>query len=255
MREEKPLKVNIGVIFKAFILLGFAFFFCTTLLSGTVSLYISPKFTPYVIFTTVVMFLLSGFVLKDLFNPRGKKADIGTCAVFIIPLVIAFLVPPTTMNSTSASVRRLNIDQNVSLTTDRDQPSGVQNSSASEPEPAADTIIVDSNNFIYWLGELYTNFNEYNGKKVDITGFVLKEESFTDNELVVARFIMICCAADVQVSGILCHYEGASAFEPDTWVNVTGEITSVEYQGKKIPAIVADKIKQADRPRNEYVYF
>ena len=159
------------------------------------------------------------------------------------------------MNSTSASVRRLNIDQNVSLTTDRDQPSGVQNSSASEPEPAADTIIVDSNNFIYWLGELYTNFNEYNGKKVDITGFVLKEESFTDNELVVARFIMICCAADVQVSGILCHYEGASAFEPDTWVNVTGEITSVEYQGKKIPAIVADKIKQADRPRNEYVYF
>ena len=40
----KAIKVNIGVIFKAFILLGFAFF-CTTLLSGTVSVHQSQIHT------------------------------------------------------------------------------------------------------------------------------------------------------------------------------------------------------------------
>lgn len=65
---------------------------------------------------------------------------------------------------------------------------------------------------------------------------------------------MSCCTADLQPIGFLCRYNKAPELKPDTWLKVSGTIKTVDYNGEKTPIIIADKVEDAVKPINEYVY-
>jgi len=117
-----------------------------------------------------------------------------------------------------------------------------------------ETIIMDNDNYVRWIQEIYDNIEKYIGKKIQVSGFVFKEEQFEDNEFVSARMMMVCCAADMQPIGFLCRYDKAAELKVDTWIRVYGTITKGEFNGNVIPVIEADKVENTEKPEFDYVY-
>ena len=264
-------RINIEVLLKLIILIGFSFFFYDIIKTGHVLLYVNPKIIPYVKFGIVAMISLSLFIARDLFKPK-RKVNIKPYLFFIIPLFMAFTAPTTSVSSKSMS---LNGSKNIGQTditkqknitdnniTNQDETTGkntittVINSSKADVklEMHDNTIVLSDNNFEPWTEEITYNMKKYEGKKIELTGFVFKDKSFKDNEFVPARLMMTCCAADLAPVGLLAHYDRARGLKQDTWIIVKGKIKIVDYNGEKTPVIITESINNTDKPKNEYVY-
>lgn len=262
-------KINIEVLLKLIILIGFSFFFYDLIKTGKVLLYVNPRIIPYVKFAILTMIALSLFVSRDLFKAK-RKVNIKPYLFFIIPLFMAFLTPTTSVSSKSMALTRSKSTAQIEsqqgnnseeIKTNQEKPKDstvTENANSSkedlELEMQNNVIVVNDNSFIKWTQEITYNMLKYEGKKIELTGFVFKDEHFKENEFVPARLMMSCCAADLQPVGLLCNYDKAKELNQDSWVIVTGKIKILDYNGEKTPVIIADTIKNTEKPKNEYVY-
>ncbi|MGV8984300.1 TIGR03943 family putative permease subunit [Clostridium sp.] len=272
MQLIKLKKINIEVLLKLIILIGFAFFFYDIIKTGKVLLYVNPKIVPYVKFGIVAMLSLSLFIVRDLFKPK-RKVNIKPYLFFIIPLFMAFMTPEASVSSKSMSITgSRNTEQteiikqnsvtdssitNQDITTDNNATTNTKINSSKvdvKLEMQNNSIIVSDNSFMQWTQEITYNMEKYEGKKIELTGFVFKDKSFKNNEFVPARLMMTCCAADLAPVGLLAHYDKAMYLKQDTWIRVKGKIKIVDYNGEKTPVIIIESIKNTDKPKNEYVY-
>jgi putative membrane protein len=267
-------RVNIDAVLKITILVGFSLFFYMIIHTGKVELYVHPRIVPYIKFGMAAMLFIAIFMIKDIFKINRKKVNVANYAMFIIPLVMAFSIQAKAMDSTDLAGKNINISEQ-STNTQQDNTTGGGASTASSigsnsslsnayqnqisPQPKVlqmqgDTVVVTENDFVPWLNEISSNLDKYDGKKIQITGFVYKHQSYKENEFVVGRFMMTCCTADLQLAGLMCNYTKASNYKNDTWVKISGKIKKVDYKGQKINIIVVDAIEKADKPQNQYVY-
>lgn len=260
-------KINVEAVLQLIILIGFAFFFSYIIFTGKVLLYVTPRIVPYVKFAIVAMILFSLFIVGDIFKPK-RKANILPYLFFIIPLAMAFILPAKSMDSTSMSFSDINSTQQF-LDTAKSNGSNNNTSNnatttvnaASKPDKEdfglsmqGDTIVISSDNFVKWIQEIYDNMSVYEGKKIQLTGFVFKDKAYNKNEFVTARFMMSCCSADLQPVGLLCRYDKAAELNQDAWINLKGKIQIIDYKGEKIPIITPESIQKTEKPQNDYVY-
>ncbi|WP_078553142.1 TIGR03943 family putative permease subunit [Bacillus alkalicellulosilyticus] len=117
-----------------------------------------------------------------------------------------------------------------------------------------DTIVVTEENYLDVMTVLDIHMNEFLGKEIEILGFVYREEDFDDNQMVVARFAMTCCVADVAVYGTMIEADEASQYENDTWVRVSGTLNQTTYGDFAIPLIQLREITVVEEPDTPYVY-
>ena len=114
---------------------------------------------------------------------------------------------------------------------------------------------MDDQNIVSWVNELNNHPDNYVGKKIEYTGYVFKSgKDFKSDEFVPGRDMMWCCAADIQLVGVLCHYDKTLELKENNWVKVTGTLATSTYQGAKVPLIVNPEIKPSSKPEEEYVY-
>jgi putative membrane protein len=73
MKLKSKRYLNINVALKILLLLGFAFFFLNSVVTGSVSLYVHPRIIPYLIFAAVVMVIIALLLMGNLFNPQKQK--------------------------------------------------------------------------------------------------------------------------------------------------------------------------------------
>ena len=91
------------------------------------------------------------------------------------------------------------------------------------------------------------------GKTITTKGFVYREQNFFQDEIVIARFSVVCCVADASVYGIMA--KGNVAHLPkDQWIEVTGKIDQIKYDGTTVPIIKIQKLSKIPMPKNPYVY-
>ncbi|MDF2596811.1 MAG: hypothetical protein K0R69_3152, partial [Clostridia bacterium] len=117
-----------------------------------------------------------------------------------------------------------------------------------------ETIIMEDYNFVQLMDEVYLNIDKYEGKEIQLIGFVYRSAEYGENEFAVARMLLTCCVADTQLTGFLCSYSKAMELELNSWVKATGTIKSRDYNGDKIPIIAVEKLEKAEKPQDEYVY-
>ena len=286
-------RINLDALLKMLVLLGFALFFYSIVRSGQVQLYVHPRIVPYIKFGIVMMVLISLFYTRDLFKPK-RRSNLAPYLLFLIPLILAFALPAKSMDSTSMSFGDMGIARKVGgaqlnsgpadnpgYFSPGDEAAGAGNDLNSDPSvlPGPDNspdslalagpdpdqkdsglklqndrVVMDDDNFVKWLQEIYEKMGVYEGKKIEVTGFVFKDKQFEKNEFVPARLMMACCTADLQPVGFLCRYDKASELKQDTWIKVTGRVKIIDYKGQKTPVIDAESIVGADKPKNEYVY-
>ncbi|WP_240473314.1 TIGR03943 family putative permease subunit [Salsuginibacillus kocurii] len=117
-----------------------------------------------------------------------------------------------------------------------------------------DFLDIDEDIFLDMMTMLDQNIGPFEGKEAEIKGFVYREEGFTEDQLVVARFSMTCCIADASVQGLLIESEEAEQFEVDDWVQATGVIEETEYNGHDMPVLKVTNLEPAEEPDVPYVY-
>jgi putative membrane protein len=106
--------------------------------------------------------------------------------------------------------------------------------------------------------EMLTSIDLYKqnfvGKKIEISGFVYREDDMKPNQFVVGRFAVTCCSADASPYGVLVEFPSAGSFVKDTWIKVSGTIELTKYHDNNIMKLHAAAIEKISAPESPYVY-
>jgi len=114
-----------------------------------------------------------------------------------------------------------------------------------------DRTIVD------WVRTLnvYPEPDAYTGQKVKVIGFVTPMPDWPQNIFMISRFVLTCCAADAYPVGLPVQLP-ASAPAPgaDTWLEVSGTMTTASLGGKRQLVVGSAILTPIPIPRNPYEY-
>lgn len=275
MQQVSFRRINIEAALQFFILLGFALFFYSIIDSGQVGFYVHPRIIPYMKFGIGAMAIIALFLARTIFRPQRRQANLLPYLLFIIPLATAFLLPGKEIGATTLAggnfmaaqtVKNTGIDIqsssvgeggtiNNSAVTGGKNSSAVKGGSVTTSFFKGEPLVLEDENFVLGTDELYNNMEKYKGKKIEMLGKVVKDKELEENQFVTARFMMACCAADLQPVGLLCRYDKAGEWKTDTWVKIAGTLVIEDFKGAKTPVIAVEKIEKAEKPANEYVYW
>ena len=260
--------LNLDIIAKTLILLAFSAFYLKIIFTDEIMLYVHPRIIPFAIFGFIAMFIIALFLLTDTFNNKKKKFKFKNYIVFLAPLILVFFME--TINANSAIQNNItNINENSNYETNTSN--NTSNSTSRLYNNLAETSTQDTNNkkaldienniiqinqrnFVFSLNEIIENPDKYDGKEIEITGFVYKDKNLKENEFIIGRFMMVCCAADMQIVGIRCDSNTLEPYENNTWIKVKGKLKKYTYDGKIDPIVVAEHIEKDLNPNTSYVY-
>jgi putative membrane protein len=289
---EQERKLTRHYFLRAVILTGFAMYILYLVKSDNILFYIAPRMIIYVKLSAIGFYAIAVYQIFLAINSYfGKKVDCdcdhppsrswirnsAAYSLFILPLLLGFLLPDSAMGSALAAKRGVNLSSSQTSTKNVtvNKPDAANARATVDPKLQAlfkadkydegfaqlgmklykkDLIEVKEEGFIEILSSLDLFMNNFIGKKVEISGFVYREDDMKDNQFVVARFSISCCTADGSPFGMMVKSDQASKFTKDTWVKITGTIDKTTYHGNEIMTLVADKIEKTKASRSQYVY-
>lgn len=108
-------------------------------------------------------------------------------------------------------------------------------------------------NYTNVLKAVHENTDNYINQKIKFSGYVYRLIDFKQTQFVLARDMIISSDFQTVVVGFLCEYENSIQYTDNCWVEIEGKITKGDYHGE-IPIIQIEKIKEIEKPSDEYVY-
>ncbi len=213
--------------------------------------------------------------------PTSIFKSIMLYGLFILPITTGFLfsdnvldssvamnrpitlVSPTQNNDTTSNTNTtsdINKTQINSITNDN-APSSSQLEPLSEKEYSSLQKKLETTSHIKMNDEYYVpiinilseDLSSMIGKTITTKGFVYREKKFFQDEIIIARFSVVCCVADASVYGIMA--KGNVAHLPkDQWIEVTGRIDQIKFDGSTVPVINIQKLSKIPVPKNPYIY-
>jgi putative membrane protein len=171
---------------------------------------------------------------------RFKKGYI----LFFITLIVGIFIAPGGLTS------EISNKKGVTLVTSSSIENIAEHSHDEKQRIEGDEIIFNEKNYIHYLEDLGNNLDKHIGKRIKITGFVLKQEGMARNEFIITRMLISCCAADSQVLGIVARWDKAETLSKDEWITVEGIVGSSD----KHAVIQAAKVSKSQKPNNQYIY-
>jgi len=182
----------------------------------------------------------------------SSKALGWSGAVFLVSALVGFMIKPTVFASDKALQRQVTdfvplAGQTVSgdltaLTKLRPQAFNGNN----KPEERS---------LIGWVRTLtvYPEPDAYTGQPVNVQGFVIHAPELPERYILLSRFIITCCAADVYPVGLPVKLkENRSAYPPDTWLEVKGVMITEKFGDRRQLTIQANSITPIPKPKNPY---
>ncbi|KUP08518.1 hypothetical protein Q75_02530 [Bacillus coahuilensis p1.1.43] len=215
--------------------------------------------------------------------PKSWIGSLWVYGLFILPLVGGFLFPDVLLDSAVAKNRgvvmgsELNepLSSNPGDSTREAQITSFEEAEAlySEAilsEPGAidkeidmeklkeilvsqDKIVMVESMFSPIIEILFSYQDEFNGKEVQLRGFVYRESEFEENEAVVARFGVTCCTADATVLGLMAEDEQMATIKDDEWVVVSGTFTQGEVKGYSMMVLQGIAVEKIEPIQEAYV--
>ncbi|ADK16816.1 MULTISPECIES: TIGR03943 family protein [Clostridium] len=249
--NSKKFNFNIGEFTWCILLLAISFYFYKLVSSKKINMFITPNMSKYVTFASIALLVLGIFQIPKIISTPNDKPKFGYL-IFGIPIIIGILVNPGGLNQQIADTKGMNVTQN---STQANTKALRKNSSMTKNTE----IVMTEKNFFAFLNGISDDPNKFRNCKITLTGFVYKNDNIKANQFVIARLLMVCCAADTQTVGFLCNYNGQN-LDKNTWVQVTGILDTTNYidnnskQVSLIPLIKIQSIKKVDPPTSKYIY-
>lgn len=116
-------------------------------------------------------------------------------------------------------------------------------------------MLINDKFFVNMVDDLYINLDDFVGQKVKLQGFGIRMQGFNNNQLVVSRLMMSCCAADASAVGLMVEGDAVAQFKDDDWLEAEGVIEKFEYDGDTIPVIKISHIKAIEPLKSKFVYY
>lgn len=280
-------KLNLDSLIKILILCGFSLFYFRLVVNNEIIKYVHPRIVPFVVLGMIAMFIIALFLMGDIFHNKKKKIKFKNYVIFVIPLIMIFLMNSTNVKSTTITSNDINANTGSNITsnsnlnnvstnnTNQDNNSKSKSTSINSTfdlyggktesdgqgtvekkrlDIKDNVIEVNAKNFVFSLDEILGNVDKYDGKEIQISGFVYKNKDLKENECIIGRFMMVCCAADIQIAGIRCKSNNLESYDSDTWIKIKGKIKKDTFEGDVDPIIVVENIEKDLNPDTSYVY-
>lgn len=118
-----------------------------------------------------------------------------------------------------------------------------------------DVILVSEDSFVEILSTVDLYLDQFVGKKLELNGFVFRQDDFDNNQFIMARFVIQCCSADATPFGVLTSYDHANQLATDSWVNASGTIAkTARSDGRDYMTLQLEKYTVIPEPKEVYVY-
>jgi uncharacterized repeat protein (TIGR03943 family) len=234
-REPRP--INYIALTETLLLSGTAALLFVTWQRGTLDYYIHPRYTILVLLATLVLFMMGGVRLHDLFAPQANRHLSWLHLLLALPLLLGVLVPAQPLGADTLAGRGLDLT-NAPLLSQQ----------AVEGDPT-------DWNLLEWTTALSLRGEALQGESVDVVGFVFHDERMGRDAFYVARYVITCCAADGAAAGLPVQWPDGEALPTDTWVRVQGTLNTITMGDElTIPAIAADSVEPVDQPESPYLF-
>jgi uncharacterized repeat protein (TIGR03943 family) len=216
--------------------------------SGDLNLLIHPAYHGLTVITGVGLLILSigqGFSLLRFLpsRPSHSPRPVQLLSALLLTLVAGIgLMLPLKISGSSYTTDRPVTDF---LSLARLQPTAFRVNL--KPE---DRTIMD------WVRtfNVYPEPDAYQGDGVKLEGFVLHPADLPDNYLLIARFVITCCAADIYPVGLPVLLQGSRAQYPvDQWIRLEGSMTTATLNGQRKAVIQPKTIVPIPQPKNPYI--
>ena len=225
-------------------------------LRGKLNLLIHPNYHWLVVVTGIALIGIAGFRALQLLQSRRQQRAVATLShvslfprgwsstLLLVAAILGLTITPRAFTSQTA------LQRGVSdfLPATRSQPQTFR--SANRPE---DRTLVG------WVRTLsvYPEPDTYIGQPVKVKGFVVypPNTELPAQYLLIARFIVTCCAADAYPVGLPVKLtEDRKTYPPDTWIEVKGQMIVEELNNQRQLTIDATAIAKIPEPENPYEY-
>lgn len=120
-----------------------------------------------------------------------------------------------------------------------------------------DVIDIPDDDFGVWYVDVMEHPERYDGKAVRAKTVVCHLPQYPDN-VILGRFAMTCCEADITFLGLVAEGDEFAAFENRAWADVTGVVRlepHEAYQGEPGPVLCVTALSPADKPEQEVLTF
>ena len=115
----------------------------------------------------------------------------------------------------------------------------------------APIIEIKDEDYALWYRDVTEEPQKYDGKTVQFKGQVALLRRNKDNMFAPGRFVMTCCADDIQFCGVPCNYDNVSGLLPRDWVMVVATINAQKhslYKGELGPVLTAISVTPRAEP-------
>lgn len=162
--------------------------------------------------------------------------------LLIVTAVLGLVIEPKAFASQTALHRGL---------TDSLVSTRIQHQSFTASTRPEDRTLID------WIRTLnvYPEPDAYTDQKVKVQGFVVHSPELPKNYILISRFIITCCAADVYPVGLPVKLpQSQEAYKPDSWLEIQGQMRTEKLAGRRQLTIQSTSLKPIPEPKNPYDY-
>lgn len=238
---------------KFIIIVCLSIFYIKFIVAGDILKFMHPRLLPFVKFSIILMIIISLFLLLNLSKNRMLPSNLKNYKLFIIPLLIVLLLEPNNdlknvhLNDTKYSSQNSNEDANALKASIND------NNIDCDATNDCETIVITDENYLSLLDKIYDDEDKYVNRKIQVKGFIFQDESTEQNNFVIARYVMTCCASDMHIIGFLC--KDNRAYNINSWYEITGVLKKSDSSNSKDSVYIeVESSKEIDTPENQYIY-
>ncbi|MFW6005316.1 MAG: TIGR03943 family putative permease subunit, partial [Desulfonatronovibrionaceae bacterium] len=113
---------------------------------------------------------------------------------------------------------------------------------------AQDVIKAGDKDFLDVLLVISAYLDRFQGKKIELVGFVYRDRNMNKNELALTRTAITCCLADAFFYGVLVRGDSLSDFAEDTWLKVVGRVGRKTENNQDMPAVDVLSVQEISPP-------
>lgn len=233
---------------QALVLIALGFYLLSRVWSGQVLLYINQRFVVLVFLAGLSLVVLAQIILRE-------RSDLDPSAPpvphtdwrwnlwwLLLPVLVGFLIPARPLS--------LSVLANRGINTSAPFTARIEDTQSILSLSPTERTVLD------WirLFSLEQDVERFAGEPVDVTGFVFHDGRLTEQQFMVGRFTITCCVADAMALGMIVEYPRVQNLADHIWVRVQGELSLVERDGKKLPAIRAERVEIVPQPEQPYLF-
>lgn len=261
--------LRVGICF------GLAVMLISLLISGEISLFVNPRFK-WLMGVSVLLLIILGLV--QMWNIKGgemHRIGFWGYALVMLPVLMFIFLPPKALDASMAAKKGVTFI--TPQTSQQNQATPREETFASEEEVPVEVepeielenpykellqkiktepiITLTEKNYADYLNTISLYSKEVEGKKIRLIGFVYRDDTLKKNEFVTGRFTVTCCTADATVVGFITSYKQSDQFKLNQWIEVTGTLKNVLYDGYDMPVVELESYRIIDPPKDPYIYF